>query len=114
MWVVRELLRLLVRIAFAVAIAVVIAGVKVAVAGGDLTHAFKVTLFALAALMLLLATAGAKGSAGNRRLNQGVDHASSFVMRIPGVPATTEGPTLTASAVFIGSALVLLALAVVL
>jgi hypothetical protein len=112
MWIVRELLRLLVRIVGAVAIAVVVAGVKVAVAGGDLTHTFKVTLFALAGLMLLLATAGAKGSAGNRRLNQGVDHASSFVMRIPGVPATTEGPTLTASAVFVGSALVLLVLAI--
>jgi predicted membrane channel-forming protein YqfA (hemolysin III family) len=112
MWVVRELLRLLVRIAVAVAIAVVIAGVKVAVAGGDLTHTFKVTLFLLAAFMLLLATAGAKGTAGNRRLNQRVDHASNFVLRIPGVPAGTEGPTLTASAVFVGSALALVALAI--
>ena len=100
MWVVRELLRLLVRIGVAVAIAVAIAGVKVAIAGGDLTHTFKVTLFVLAALMLLLAGAGAKGSAGTRRVNQRFDLRSNFVMRIPGVPATTEGPTLTASAVF--------------
>ena len=113
MWAVRELLRLLVRIVVAVAIAVAVAGVKVAVAGGDLTHTFKVTLFALAAFMLLLATAGAKGTAGNRRLNQRVDVASSFVMRIPGVPPPSEGPTLTASAVFVGSALVLLAVAIV-
>src|SRR5436305_14767883 len=112
MWVVSELLRLLVRIALAVAIAVAVAGVKVAIAGGDLTHTFKVTLFALAALMLLLATAGAKGTAGNRRLDQSVDHAASFVMRTPGVPAITEGPTLTASAAFVGSAVVLLGLAI--
>jgi predicted membrane channel-forming protein YqfA (hemolysin III family) len=113
MWVVRELLRLLVRIAVAVVIAVAVAGVKVAVAGGDLTRTFQVTLFALAALMLLLATAGGKGTAGNRRLNQRVDHASNFVMHIPGLPATSEGPTLTASAVFVGSALALLAIAIV-
>jgi hypothetical protein len=112
MWVVRELLRLLVRIAVAVAIASVIAGLKVAVSGGDLTHTFKVTLFLLAASMLLLATAGAKGTAANRRLNQRVDHAASFVMRIPGVPASSEGPTLTAGAVFVGSALALVGLAV--
>jgi predicted membrane channel-forming protein YqfA (hemolysin III family) len=112
MWVVRELLRLLVRIAVAVVIAVAVAGVKVAVAGGDLTRTFQVTLFALAALMLLLATAGGKGTAGNRRLNQRVDHASNFVMHIPGLPATSEGPTLTASAVFVGSALALLAIAI--
>jgi predicted membrane channel-forming protein YqfA (hemolysin III family) len=113
MWVVRELLRLLVRIAVAVGIAIVVAGLKVAVSGGDLTHTFKVTLFLLAALMLLLATAGAKGTTGNRRLNQRVDHASNFVLRIPGVPASSEGPTLTAGAVFVGSALALVALAVV-
>jgi hypothetical protein len=112
MWIVRELLRLLLRIVVAVAIAVVIAGVKVAVAGGDLSHTFKVALFALAALMLLLATTGARGTGANRRLDQRVDHAANFVMRIPGVPARTEGPTLTAGAVFVGSALVLLALAI--
>jgi hypothetical protein len=113
MWVVRELLRLLVRIAVAVAIALVIAGVKTAVVGGDLTHTFQVTLFALAALMLILATAGGKGTAANRRLNRGFDHGSNFVMRIPGMPATTEGSTLTESAVFVGSALALLAIAIV-
>jgi hypothetical protein len=113
MWVARELLRLLVRIALAVAIAVVIAGVKVAVAGGDSTHTFKVTVFALAALMLILATAGGKGTAANRGLNPGFDHGSNFVMRIPGMPASTEGQTLTESTVFAGSALALVALAIV-
>ena len=113
MWAARELLRLLVRIGVAVAIALVIAGVKVAVSGGDRTHTFKVTLFLLAAFMLILATAGGKGTGANRRLNRGFDHASSFVMRIPGVPDSTEGPTLTEGAVFVGSGLALIALAAV-
>jgi hypothetical protein len=113
MWAVRELLRLLVRIAVAVAIAVVIAGIKVAVVGGDLTHTFKVVLFALAAAMLLLATVGAKGTGANRRLNRGFDHGSNFVMRIRGMPPPSEGPTLTAGAVFVGSAVILLLVAIV-
>lgn len=113
MWVVRELSRLLVRIAVAVAVASAIAGVKAAVSGGGMLHTWRITLFALAAFMLLLATAGARGSSANRRVNQRVDHAANFVLRIPGVPATSEGPTLTAGAVFVGSALVLLALGIV-
>jgi predicted membrane channel-forming protein YqfA (hemolysin III family) len=109
-WVLRELSRLLIRIAVAVAIASAVAGIKAAVSGGGFAHTWRITIFALAALMLLLATAGAKGTASNRRLNQGVDHASNFVFRIPGVPLPTGGPTLTAGAVFIGSAAVLLVL----
>ena len=111
MWVVRELLRLLSRIALAVAIAAAIAGVKAAVSGGGALHTWKVTLLALGCLMLLLGMVGNRESASNRRLNSGVDHAANFVMRIPGIPATTEGPTLTTNAVFVGTALALLALA---
>lgn len=110
MWVVRELSRLLIRIAVAVAIASAIAGVKAAVSGGGFMHTWRVTIFALAAFMLLLATAGAKGTASNRRLNQRVDHATNYVFRLPGVPAPTGGPTLTAGAVFVGSAAILLVL----
>ena len=113
MWVVRELLRLLFRIAVAVAIAAVIAGVKAAVSGGGAHHTWKVTLLALGCVMLLLGMTGNRESASNRRVNQGVDHAASFVMRIPGIPATTEGPTLTTSAVFVGTAFALFALAFV-
>jgi len=111
MWIVRELLRLLIRIAIAVAIASAIAGVRVAVSGGSAQHTWKVTLLLLGVLMLLLGMVGNKQSASNRRLNFGVDHASNFVMRITGIPPTTEGPTLTTNAIFIGTAFALIALA---
>jgi hypothetical protein len=111
MWVVREFLRLLFRIAVAVAIASAIAGIKAFLSGGDALHTWKITLIALGCLMLLLSMAGNRGTASNRRLNQGVDHASTFVMRIPGLPPTNEGPTLTATAMFIGTAVALFVLA---
>jgi hypothetical protein len=110
MWILREFLRLVSRIAVAVAIATAIAGARAAISGGDMLHTWKVMLFVLGCLSLLLAGFGNTGSAANRRLNKGVDHAANFVFRIPGVPATTEGPTLTASAVFAGSGIALLAL----
>jgi hypothetical protein len=111
MWILRELLRLVSRIAIAVAIATAIAGIRAAVSGGGMLHTWKLTLIALGCLSLLLAGTGNRQSAANRRMNQGVDHAANFVSRIPGVPAVTEGPTLTASAVFLGSAIALFALA---
>ena len=111
MWLVRELLRLLSRIAIAVAVAAAIAGIKAAVSGGGAAHTWKITLLLMGTLMLLLGMVGNSGSASNRRLNRGVDHASGFVWRIPGIPAATEGPTLTASAIFVGTAIVLFVLA---
>jgi hypothetical protein len=110
-WIVRELLRLLFRIAIAVAIASAIAGVRTAISGGSALHTWKVTLLILGVLMLLLGMVGNRSSASNRRLNSGIDHASTFVMRIPGIPPTTEGPTLTTNAIFIGTAFALFALA---
>ena len=110
MWVVRELGRLLFRIAVGVAIASTIAGAKAAVSSGSFLQTWRIMLFVMAAFMLLLATAGAGGTASNRRLNQRVDHATNYVFRLPGVPAPNGGPTLTAGAVFVGSALGLLVL----
>ena len=108
MWIARELVRLLLRIAVAVAIATLVAGVKAAASGGGMLHTFRITLLALACLMLLLALAGRGGS--NRRLNAGVDHGPTFVMRFPLAARKPEDPTLTASAVFVGTAIALLAL----
>ena len=108
MWIVRELVRLLLRIAVAVAIAAAIAGVKAVASGGGMLHTWRITLFALACLMLLLAAAG-RGAA-NRRLNAGVDHGATFIMRFPLAARRPEDPTLTASAVFVGSGAVLLVL----
>jgi hypothetical protein len=108
MWIVRELSRLLLQIAVAVAIAAAVAGIKAAASGGGMLHTWRITLFALAGLMLLLATAGRGGA--NRRLNAGFDHGSTFVMRFPRAARRPEDPTLTASAVFVGSGAVLLVL----
>lgn len=113
MWILRELVRLVSRIAVAVAIASTVAGVRAAVSGGDMLHTWKVMLILLGCLSILLAAFGNTGSAANRRVNQGVDHASNFVLRIPGMSPVTEGPTLTASAVFLGSGIVLLALGLI-
>jgi hypothetical protein len=108
-WIARELSRLLFRIAVAVAIACVIAGLKAALAGGPWLHTWRVTLFALAGLMLLLAMAG-YGPAHRRVTRQSIDHGPTFLMRFPGAEPKPGDPTLTASAVFVGSGLALLAL----
>ncbi len=108
MWVVRELSRLVFRVAVAVAIATTIAAVKAAASGGGMLYTWRITLFALGCLMLLLAAAG-RGAA-NRRLNAGVDHGPTFIMRFPGAARRPEDPTLSESAVFVGAGAVLLVL----
>jgi peptidoglycan/LPS O-acetylase OafA/YrhL len=113
MWVVRELLRLLGRIAVAVAIAALIAGVKAALSGGDFQHTWRIMLLLLGCLMLLLGMAGSRESASNFRSRWGVYIGAYSFMRIPGVPRTTGGPTLTTNAVFVGTAFALFALAFV-
>lgn len=110
MWLVRELARLLVRIAVAVAIAGVVAGLKALASGGGMLHTWRITLLALGGLMFLLAGTGRGGA--HRRLNLAMDHGPNYVMRIPGMQPKPDDPTLTASAVFVGSGLVLLALGV--
>jgi hypothetical protein len=108
-WIARELSRLLFRIAVAVAIASLIAGLKAALVGGPLFQTWRVTLFALAGLVLLLAMGG-YGPAHRRVTQQRIDHGPTFVMRFPGAETKPGDPTLTASAVFVGSGLALLAL----
>jgi hypothetical protein len=108
MWVARELLRLVVRVGIAVAIAGVVAAVKAAASSGGALHTWKITVLALAGLMFLLAGTG-RGAA-HRRLNQAMDHGPNYLMRFPGTAPKPDDPTLTESAVFVGSGLVLLAL----
>src|SRR5436190_23784736 len=108
MWIVRELSRLLIQIAVAVAIASLVAGVKAAASGGGALHTWRITLFALAGLMLLLAAMG-RGPA-NRRINSGIDHGPTSIVSIRGLQPRPGDPTLTSTAVFFGSAVALLAL----
>jgi hypothetical protein len=110
-WIVRELLRLLLRIGVAVAIATVIAEVRALATGGDFFHTWKVTTLLLGCLMLLLAGAGAPMTASARRVNWGIITPGRGGVLSRAVFAHVEGPQLTASAVFVGSALGLFALA---
>ena len=111
MWIVRELLRLLWSIVVAGTIAAILGIVIALVHGGVLASGLRISFLLLGCLMLLLSIGGNRNSASNRRMNQGIDHSATFVMRIPGVPPPTEGLTLTTSAVFIGTAVALFVLA---
>jgi len=111
MWVVRELLRLVGRITIAVLIAVAIAEIRALLSGGDTFRTFRIALMLLGCLMLLLA-AGPGASLGGRRVNDlgwWLTQSLGFG-RLQHAP----GPKLTATATFVGSGVVLLALGAVL
>jgi hypothetical protein len=107
MWVARELLRLVSRIVVAVAIAVLIAEVRAIVSGGDTFHTFRIVLMLLGVLLLLLAGTGT-GSTASRRVNWGSITPGAGAVIFRGFQPRPEDPTLTPSAVFIGSGLVVL------
>jgi len=111
MWVVRELLRLLTRIGVAVLIAIVIAELRALIGGGDVAHTFQIMLLLLGCFMLLLATAGTK--VNQQKAHWMANSHGVFVPRSFGLGealAGAGGPTLSPSAVFAGSGIVLLAL----
>jgi hypothetical protein len=110
MWVVRELCRLLLRIGIAVLIASLIAEARALASGGDFAHTWRVTLLVLGCLMLLLAGSGARSTAAARRVDWGIITPGRGGILSRPVFAHVEGPQLTASAVFFGSALALFAL----
>src|SRR5436305_5380795 len=109
MWVVRELARLVLRIGLAVLIAVVIAEIRAALSGGDTLGTFRIVCLLLGGLYLLLAGSGT-GSAASRRVNWGEITPGLGGVIFRGFRPRPEDPTLTPSAVFVGSGLVLLAL----
>lgn len=111
MWAVRELSRLLVRIGVAVLSASLIAEARALVTGGDFAHTWKIMMLLLGCLMLLLAGAGSRSTASARRVNWGIITPGRGGILSRPVFAHAEGPQLTASAVFVGSALGLFALA---
>ena len=109
MWVARELLRLIGRIAVAVLIAIVIAEVRAVASGGDTFWTFRIVLMLLGLLYLLLAAAPG-ASLGGAVGNSGVWWATQS--RGYAAMQAADGPRLTATAVFIASGLVALALGV--
>src|SRR4051812_13684565 len=110
MWIVRELLRFIGRIAIALLIAIVIAEVRALVSGGDTLWTFRIVLMLLGCLYLLLA-AGPGASHGGRRMND----TSWWLTQSLGYGSiqSAPGPRMTATAVFVGSGLLLLALGAV-
>ena len=111
MWIVYQLFRLASRIAIAVLIAIVIAEIRAVVSGGDTFWTFRVVMMLLGALYLLLAGTGT-GSAASERVNWGSITPGAGGVIFRGIRPKPEDPTLTPSAVFIGSGLALLALGV--
>ncbi|HEY2778781.1 MAG TPA: hypothetical protein VGI77_12865 [Gaiellaceae bacterium] len=111
MWIVRELLRFVSRIAIALLIAIVIAEARALISGGDTARTFRVICLLLGGLYLLLA-AGPSASLGGRRMS---DRSWWITQSLGyGKLAMAPGPKMTATAVFIGSGVVLLVLGAVL
>ena len=107
MWIARELMRFLGRIAVALLIAIVIAEVRALISGGDTLWTFRIVLMLLGCLYLLLA-AGPGASLGGQRMN---DTSWWLTQSLGwGKLQHVPGPKMTATAVFIGSGIVLLVL----
>ena len=113
MWVVRELARLVFQIAFAAAIAMIIAGLW-ALASGDFFDNLRIMFLLFGGLLILLAGAGNRASTTNRTLSWKVlTGIRGFGPLAPAFVPRPGQPTLTASAVFVGSGAVLLALGLI-
>jgi hypothetical protein len=109
-WVIRELSRFLFRISFGAALAILVAGVWALASGSDFAHSLRIMLFLFGALLLMLAGAGNRASATNRRLGWlAITPSRGNVIARWSVPRP-EDPQLTASAVFVGSGAVLIVL----
>jgi hypothetical protein len=107
MWVARELMRFVGRIAVALLIAIVIAEARALISGGDTIWTFRIVLMLLGCLYLLLA-AGPGVSLGGQRMN---DTSWWLTQSLGwGKLQHVAGPKMTATAVFIGSGIVLLVL----
>jgi hypothetical protein len=113
MWVFRELARLAFQIAFAVALAVLIAGFW-ALASGDFGHNLQIMFLLFGGLLILLAGAGNRASTTNRTLSWGIlSGIRGYSLLSPAFTPRPGQPTLTASAVFVGSGAVLIVLGLI-
>jgi hypothetical protein len=128
MWFFREIFRLIWMIAIAIAIAAAIAGVwwlfgpsqgeQIAPVGGaapthaGFIHNFAITSLILGLLLLLLSAAGNKSTASSRRTGWGImtPVSKGIGLLSPPIKHRPGDPQVTQTAVFIGSAIVLLAL----
>ncbi len=115
MWIFRELFRLLYQIVVATAIASAMAGLWALLSSGDLVHDLRLGYFLFGSLLLLCAGAG-----GSRTTVQGRIMGYTWFTGLRGYGVFSGGfrpragdPTVTATAVFVGSALALFALGAV-
>ena len=135
MWFFREIFRLIWMVGIAVALAAAVAGVwwllgpspgyQIGGSVGGRTpahagfvHNFGVTCLIFGVLLLLLSGAGNRATASNRRANWGIalgfSRGFGWGAISPPVKHRPGDPTVTATAVFLGSAIALLALGLVL
>jgi hypothetical protein len=107
MWLLRELLRLLEKVFIAVLIAIVLAEVRTLISGGDRLHTFQISLVIVGALLLMMGAVGTD-STYDRHLSA----VGRYWGQLSGVreAETQVGPVLTASAVFVISGGVVIAL----
>ena len=112
MWFFRELFRLIWMIAVTVAIATAVGALVALLSSGSFAHSTKVCFLAFGGLLLLLAGAGNRGTGTGQAANWGVTFGvrSAFGVLSPPIRSRSGDPTLTASAVFVGSGLVLIVL----
>jgi hypothetical protein len=112
MWLFRELFRLVWMIAVTVAIAAAVGALIALVSSGSLVHDLRIDFLAFGALLVLLAGAGNRSTASARRANWGimVGMRSKIGVLSPPVRSRPGDPTLTGSAVFVGSGLALIVL----
>jgi len=110
MWIVRETFRLLRMVVAATAVAAAVAGLWALLSTGDLVHDLRISFFLIGAITLLLAGAGNQSTAAARRVNWGLITPGRGGILFRGVRPRPGEPTLTASAVFVGSAAVLFVL----
>src|SRR4051794_30213235 len=105
MWFFREIFRLIWMIAVATAAGAAIGCLLALVSGRDLAQALRISFLLIGCLLLLLAGAGSRSTGSARRVSQGLVTGTIF-FRSRAQPRPDE-PTLTATAVFVGSGLVL-------
>ena len=110
MWIVRELFRLVSRVVFGAALAILVAGLWALASNGDFSHATRVMLLLFGCLLILLAGGGSKTTMTSRVINWGEVMPGRGGLIFRGVRPRPGQPTLSATAVFIGSGAVLIVL----
>lgn len=112
MWFFREVFRLVWMIVVVTAIAAAVASLVALLSSGDLVHELRLFFLVFGCLLLLFAGAGNRSTASARRVNWGIVTPGRGGIIFRGVAPRPGDPTLTLSAVFVGSGLALIVLGI--